>query len=356
VDPAAFRANFPVLDRVAYLNAGTDGPVPSRAADAARAELERELADGRAGAHFERRFALQDELRAGYAGLLGAEPDDVALTTSTSEGLGLVLAGLDLGPGDEILTSDEEHPGLLGPLAAARARGVAVRMAPLATLHEAVSSATTLVACSHVGWVSGILAPAELAELEIPVVLDGAQGAGAIGVDPAALGCAAYAAAGQKWLCGADGTGFLWLEPGFAERVRAIAPSYMSFSDAGQGLDSPLRPRARRHDTPALAAEVIAFSAASLAVLAEAGHAEVQAQARAQAAALAGRLADAGRTVAPRDDTTLVAWEDDEPEAVRDRLAERGIVVRNLPGRPLLRASVGAWTSDEDLDRLLSAL
>ncbi len=326
MDPAAFRANFPVLERIAYLNAGTDGPVPAQAAAAARAEVDRELAEGRAGAHFERRVALQDALRAGYAALLGAGVDDVALTTSTSEGLGLVLAGLDLGPGDEILTSDEEHPGLLGPLLAARGRGVAVRMAPLATLHEAVTPATTLVACSHVGWVSGVLAPAELAELGIPVVLDGAQGAGAVPVDPAALGCAAYAAAGQKWLCGADGTGFLGLEPGFAARVRAVAPSYMSFADASLGLDSPLRPGARRHDTPALAAEVIAFSAAALGLLAEQGFEALQTRARAQAAALADRLADAG------------------------------IVVRNLPGRPLLRASVGAWTSDEDLDRLLERL
>ena len=280
----------------------------------------------------------------------------MALTTSTSEGLGLVLAGLALGPGDEILTSDEEHPGLIGPLAAAQARGVAIRMAPLATLHDAVTPATTLVACSHVGWVSGVLAPAELGELDVPVILDGAQGAGAVPVDPAALGCAAYAAAGQKWLCGADGTGFLWLEPGFGERVRAIAPSYTSFADASLGLDSPLRPGAGRHDTPALATEVVAFSAGALAFLADAGHDAVHARACAQAAALAERLAAAGRTVAPRDHTTLVAWEDPDPVSTRDRLAAASIVVRDLPGRPLLRASVGAWTSDEDLDRLLAEL
>jgi len=357
VDLAALRAHFPVLERLAYLNAGTDGPVPYAAAEAARAEVERELHEGRAGAHFARRFALQDDLRAGYAELIGAACDDVALTTSTSEGLGLVLAGMELGPGNEILTADDEHPGLLGPLAAARARGVRIVEAPLAALHEHVTRATTLVACSHVGWVSGVLAPvAELRATGVPVVLDGAQGAGAVPVDVGALRCAAYAAAGQKWLCGADGTGFLYLEPEFGARVRAIAPSYTSFEDASLGMDAALREGARCHDTPALAAEVVAFSLGALRTLSDVGWPELQARASAQAAALVEGLGAAGRRVAPRGETTLVAWEDAAPEATRERLSTADVVVRNLPGRPLLRASVGAWTSDEDLERLLAAL
>ena len=74
------------------------------------------------------------------------------------------------------------------------------------------------------------------------------------------------------------------------------------------------------------------------------------------AAELAERLANRGLTVAPRDHTTLVAWEDDDPEATRDRLAAADIVIRNLPGTPLVRASVGAWSSEDDLERLLAAL
>src|SRR6266545_3652914 len=116
MDAAALRAEFPVLERVAHLNAGTDGPVPAAAATAAKRELDGELADGRVRAHFEARVALSAQLRDAYAGVLGCAPEDVALTTSTSDGIGRVLGGLELGPGDEILTSDSEHPGLLGPL------------------------------------------------------------------------------------------------------------------------------------------------------------------------------------------------------------------------------------------------
>jgi selenocysteine lyase/cysteine desulfurase len=356
VSSAALRAQFPILERVAYLNAGTDGPVPRAAQEAAARELASELEEGRAKAHFERRFELQDELRAGYAELLGATIEDIALTTSTSEGLGKVLAGMDIGAGDEIVTSDEEHPGLIGPLIAAHERGAEIRAVPFAELADAVGPRTTAVACSHVNWRTGEIAPPALAEVDVPVILDGAQGAGAVPVDVVKLGCAAYAAAGQKWLCGADGTGLLYLARGFRERVRAMAPSYLSFEDASRGFESSLKPDARRHDTPSLARESIAFSAASLGVLREADLAAVLARGPALAATLAERLTAHGRTVAPRGHTTLVAFEDDDPEALRDRLFEAGVLVRNLPGTPLVRASVGAWSSEDDLERLLAEL
>src|SRR3954470_16769870 len=350
------REQFPILERVAYLNAGTDGPVPYAAPEAAHRELTGELEEGRATAHFERRFALQDQLRAGYGELLGCEAHDVALTTSTSEGMGKVLAGMDIGPGDEIVTSDEEHPGLIGPLIAARERGATIRAVPFAELADAVGPSTTAVACSHVGWRTGAIAPAALAEVGVPVILDGAQGIGAVPVDVVKLNCAAYAASGQKWLCGADGTGSLYVAPAFRERVRAIAPAYTGFEDASRGLESPLKADARRYDTPSLAREVVAFSLASLNVLRDAGLAAVLARGPVLAGQLAERLVDRGRTVGPRAHTTLVSWEDSDPEATRDRLRDAGIIVRNLPGTPYLRASVGAWSSEDDLERLLDAL
>jgi selenocysteine lyase/cysteine desulfurase len=227
---------------------------------------------------------------------------------------------------------------------------------PLRDVADAVGPSTRLVACSHVSWVGGEVAPEALASLDVPVVLDGAQGSGAVPVDVGALGCASYAAAGQKWLCGADGTGMLYLSPAFREQLRTIAPSYMSFSDASKGLDSPLRETAQRFDTPSLARESLAFSGAALAVLESFGLAEVHARARGLAARLVELLVERGRTVAPRGDSTLVAWEEDDPAAARARLVDAGVILRDLPGRPYLRASVGAWNDEADLERLVSAL
>src|SRR3954465_4682858 len=144
MDAAALRAEFPVLERCAYLNAGTDGPVPARAAEAAQRALDAQLAEGRFTAHFEARRAGHAALRAAYARVLGCAVEDVALKSSTSDALGSVLAGLDLGPGDEIVTSDTEHPGLIGPLVVARSRGVNVRAVPLKETANAVTSRTTL--------------------------------------------------------------------------------------------------------------------------------------------------------------------------------------------------------------------
>jgi L-cysteine/cystine lyase len=204
--------------------------------------------------------------------------------------------------------------------------------------------------------VGGEVAPEALASLDIPVVLDGAQGAGAVPVDVAALGCAAYAAAGQKWTCGADGTGMLYVSPAFRDRLRVIAPSYVSFADASQGIDSPLREDARRFDTPSLARESAAFSLAALLVLESFGLDATFERAATLAESLVERLTSIGRVVAPRGRTTRVAWEEPDPAGTRARLADAGVIVRDLPGRPYLRASVGAWNDEEDLERLVAVL
>ena len=261
---------------------------------------------------------------------------------------------MDLGPDDEIVTSDQEHPGLLGPLLAARRRGVTVRAVPFAHVAEAVTDDTTLVAVSHVSWVGGEVAPAGLADLDVPVILDGAQGAGAIHLDPRALGCVAYAASGQKWLCGADGTGFLWLDPAWAGKLRLVTPGYLTFTDPAAGLEGGFKETAARFDTPSLSRESVALSLTAIELLAATGWDDLHAAAVANARRLADALRERGRAVMPRGATTLVSWEDPFAEQTRDRLAEAKVVVRDLPGRALVRASVGAWNDADDIERLLS--
>jgi L-cysteine/cystine lyase len=198
--------------------------------------------------------------------------------------------------------------------------------------------------------------PPGLARAGVPVLLDGAQGVGAVDVDVTQLGCAFYAGSGQKWLCGPVGSGMLWVAPAWRERLAPIGATYLNLDDPAAGLDSPPRPDARRHDAPAISAEASAVAVAANDAIGAHGWPEARTRAVALAAALADRLAASGRTVAPRGPTTLVSWEDPDPEATRDRLAERDVVVRNLPGTSYLRASVGAWNDEDDLERLLAAL
>jgi selenocysteine lyase/cysteine desulfurase len=356
-DPAAFRAQFPVFERLAYLNAGTDGPVPRQAAAAAADAIASEAAGGRGRpAAFERRIADIDALRAGYAGLLGCTVDEVTLTGSTTDGVNTVLSGLDLAPGEEILTTDEEHPGLLAPLAAARARrGIDVRLVPWDELPGAVGPRTRLVACSHVSWATGrvIDAPA-LRATGVPVLLDGAQGLGAVPVDVSELGCDYYAAAGQKWLCGPDGAGVLYVAAGRRAELAVACPSYSSLADPGRPLELILHPTGARYEAGLPAASMTAWALSALEVLDNAGWSWIHGRAADLADAFAARLRDRGIDVAPRGRSTLVSWRPpaaDVDQAVDD-LADRGFAVRSIPAFGLVRASIGAWNSEDELDRL----
>lgn len=351
----SLRTEFPVLERVAYLNAGTDGPVPRRAARAAAERTRHELERGRSGReHSQAVQELATRLRAEAAALLGCAPHEVALTHSTTDGVNTVVSGLGLGPGDEVLTSDEEHPGLLAPLAQARRRdGIEVRAVPFEELAGAVGPRTRLVAASHVSWVSGrVLDTGALAAAGVALLLDGAQGLGAVAVDVKRLGCDFYAASGQKWLCGPDGMGYLYVR---AERLQDVAPpwpNYGSLRDPARALELALHADGRRFDTGVVPAPAAEWALAALAVLAAAGWGWVHERAPALAGSLAALLAERGVTVAPRGASTLVSWLSQDPEAEVERLAAHGIVVRAVPGRGLVRASVGAWSSEDELERL----
>ena len=350
-----------MLERVAYLNAGTNGPVPARAGEAARASLERQVHEGRAGrALIEGMLERVEQLRGRAAAMLGCETGEVALTGSTTDGVNAVLTALPFEAGDEVLTSDQEHPGVLAPLAALKARaGVEVRIAPFAELAGAVGERTKLVACSHVSWQTGeIVDCGALCATGVPVLLDGAQGIGAVPLNVHLLGCDFYAASGQKWLCGPNGTGYLYVRRERCGELVPPWPGYGSVEDPHDPLGSPFRDDARRFDVLGFPADhQVAWALAAFDVFdAHGGALSVQEHATAQADTLAGMLADAGHELAPRGHSTLVSWRaEDGPELV-SAMAEQGIVVRDLPGTPYVRASVGAWNDRGDLERLVAAL
>jgi selenocysteine lyase/cysteine desulfurase len=354
MEVADLRAEFPVLERVAYLNAGTDGPVPRRAAEAAERRIRHELEAGRSGQeHFASIIETGTRVREKVAAAMGCDAEHVAITRSTTDGVNTVLSALELGPGDEVLTTDEEHPGLLAPLGAGRVRrGFDVRVVPFAEIAGEAGPRTKLIACSHVSWVNGQVVDTEgLAEAAPPVLLDGAQGLGAVPLDMAAIGCDWYAASGQKWLCGPDGSGYLYAP---AELLPPW-PGYGSLEEPQRPLDLVLHHGARRFDMGLVPGSMAAWALASLELLEAAGWQAVQERAAALATRLAEMLAERGREVAPRGRSTLVSWRSDDPEEEVRRLAGAGVVVRHLPGRGLVRASVGAWSNEDDLERLVSS-
>jgi L-cysteine/cystine lyase len=352
------RAEFPVLERYAYLNAGTNGPVPRRALEAAEAALREQLEQGRSSkAWFERQIERIDELRERAARLLGATQADVALTGSTTDGINAVLHAVELGRGDEILTSDEEHPGVLGPIATVRdTRGAGVRVVPFGELPGEVRPETRIVVTSHVSWATGrVMDTAPLAASRALLVLDGAQGLGAVPVDVRALGCDFYAASGQKWLCGPNGTGYLYVRAERAAELPAPWPGYGVLADPARALELALHSDARRFDLAFPPAHHVAWAHAALDVLDAAGWERVHAAATGLAERLTGRLAERGLSSAPRGPSPLVSWETDDPARAVQRLRRQGFVLREIPGTPWVRASVGAWNDEEEIERLAAA-
>ena len=347
------RAQFPVLEKIAYLNAGTFGPLARSTYEALTAELARDYTEGRSGGpSFKRVMELREQVRAALAGLVGVEPQHVTLTSSTTDGCNIVLGGLGLQPDDEIVTTTDEHFGMLGALSVSGARIVVVAPEPDA-IRAAVTPRTRLLALSEVIWTTGRVLPvlALRHETGVPVLVDGAQSVGAIPVD--AAGFDYLTISGQKWLCGPDSTGALVVAD--PEALRISAPS--SFSQAEYEPDGTFSPKpgAARFD-PAW------WPASSLAGLLAALESR-PAWAFEHAASVAERcralLADRVELVSPPpgERSTLVTFRaPGDPTELVESLYAHDVHVRELPGRGLVRVSCGWWTSDGDLDRLLAAL
>jgi L-cysteine/cystine lyase len=346
------RALFPVLDSVAYLNAGTFGPLPRPVAQALAAGIEHDLAYGRVGKpYFEQTLALRAEARAALARLVGAEPEQLGLTASTSEGCAIVLRGLGLTADDEIVTTTDEHFGLLGPLGASPARVVVVPPEP-ERIASAVTPRTRLIATSRVLWTTGATLPLrELREQTgVPVLADGAQSVGAIPDD--AHGLDFLTISGQKWLCGPDATGALLVrEP---DRLALVSPSY--FAQTAYGPDGGFEPQpgARRFEAGWWSPGTLRAMLAALALRPDWWFERAK-----EAAERCKRLlGERFELIAPDAGSTLVSFrvDADDTAALVERLRERQVAVRDIPGRGIVRVSCGWWTSDDDLDRLVVAL
>jgi L-cysteine/cystine lyase len=213
-------------------------------------------------------------------------------------------------------------------------------------LLAAVGPRTRLIAVSHVLWTSG--RRLDLARLRRPdgppLLADGAQSAGAI--PPDLDGADFYTISAQKWLCGPEGTGALFVRD--PERLRVALPGHFSGVMYGPGGLEP-KPGAARFDWGWTAGATLAGLEASLAC-----HPEWRYDRAAEMAARCRELLmPLVEVVTPPGHSTLVSFTPPgDPKDLVGSLDERGVVVRDLPGRGLVRASCGWWTSEDDLQRL----
>jgi selenocysteine lyase/cysteine desulfurase len=226
------RSQFNILDGLTFMNNGTLGPVPRVVSDANERYF-REIAEDPINSS---RGPEVDEVRARVAAFIGATPEEIALTRSTTEGMNIFAHGLDWKAGDEVVYCSHEHGGGTGPYKTLEKR-LGIRMvivnvpSPpesvdqiLDIFAKAVTPRTRAIMVSHITYVTGLVMPVkELSELAhqrgLLISVDGAHPLGLMDLNMRELGCDHYAAAGQKWLLCGTGTGVCYVKRDVMDRV-----------------------------------------------------------------------------------------------------------------------------------------
>ncbi|KPJ92078.1 MAG: hypothetical protein AMS18_08135 [Gemmatimonas sp. SG8_17] len=200
---------------------------------------------------------LRERARDLLAEFLGADSDEIAITRNTSEGNNSVINGLTLGPGDEVVIWDQNHPtnNVAWDVRAERYGYVVHRVTTPAApstaedlirpFREVLSRNTRVLAFSHVSNISGVRLPARqlcslARERDILTLVDGAQTFGAIRVDLHAVGCDFYTGSSHKWLMGPKEVGLLYVRQ---DRIADLWPS-----DVGVGWEGALERGARKFE------------------------------------------------------------------------------------------------------------
>ncbi|MCB0657946.1 MAG: aminotransferase class V-fold PLP-dependent enzyme [Saprospiraceae bacterium] len=348
-----------------YLNTGSLGPSPLVVMDAVHAAM-RELEMNPAAENWGPLGQRMEAVREIIAGYIHAEQEDILLTRNTTEGLSLVAQSIVLEPGDEILTTDQEHGGaLVGLEYTTQNQGAHIRKMslPLPTtgtdqilevIRANLSDKTKMLLLSHVNTITGLVMPfAEIAKITRPrgilLVADGAQAPGQIPVDVSSLAVDAYATSGHKWLLGPKETGFLYVHPDLRPGIRS---AFTQSGFAGYSASSGTRN----------VATIIGLGAAIQ------WHQEIGIERiRQRCLDIRNYCRERLQTlpgievISPDDESLscgIVSYtlRDAKNNEVAQKLKDQDIIIKVLPGINGNRISCHLFVSKEDVDRFVEAL
>jgi L-cysteine/cystine lyase len=365
---ATIRRQMPSLHGVTYLNTGTSGPLPEPVTTAICDGAQRQLHHPRLGReYFDEMQAVKQELRVALAEQLGIRPTEIALTHNTTEGMNFITLGVNWVAGDEAVTTNVEHPGVLLPLWIVKERyGVTIKTAdvlgeasdPVAAVVRQMTPRTKLVSLSHVSYSTGNVLPIKAIAAEVHargalLLVDGAQAFAAMPVDLNELGVDFYAMPGQKWLCGPEGTGALYSSQTAISQIRPTFASYGSmdaYNDYGGML---IKPDGRRFEQGTTHLPDFLGQLAAVRWLNEVGREWAGLRSQQLAAAARRQLTDVEgvRVITGPDQSALVSFAVDgaDPEAVVATLAASGVLARSIPVVGWIRLSLGYFNTAEEI-------
>jgi selenocysteine lyase/cysteine desulfurase len=383
---AAIRAALGLGEHIVTVNAGSTGPVCRSSILAAQAALDDGRDVGFPGASnyliaYEELTSLD---RHEVAMLLGCAAEEVALCESTTVGLNILLWGLDLAPGDEILTTSLENPAAIVPLRqVANRRGAQLGVLEIGTgevdiaavLAERITAKTRVLLISDVNFVSG--ARVNLPDITriahergVLVFADGVQAAGTCAIDVHASGVDGYAIARHKFLCGPGGAGAVYVSPAALERIH---PTFTGvFSDAHHGHEEELTPfpGARRFEVSTRSLPVTAGAVAAMRWLrSSVGWNVAYERTHRLGNELLQRLNELEdiRVLTPAHSPGgLVSFVASgcHPEPLMEHLAAEGVASRSVPApdeghanpSKAIRLSIGVWNRAEDPQRVATII
>lgn len=372
------RQEMPAATSRIYLNNGTFGPMPVGVVAAMQERLQYELRNGRLGTEaFEMMRSVYGEARARVAHLLNADVEEIALTDNTGEGMNVVSHGLNWHEGDEVITTNHEHISALAPLYQLRDRyGIVICVADLGPLadhpvvgaiEQLITPRTRMIVLSHITWTTGVVLDVTTVtrlghERGIPVLIDGAQSAGDIAIDVKALGVDFYAIPMQKWLCGPDGTGALYVN---RESLRYIAPTYVGYWSVKHepGIEWELADYAQRFEVGGRQTAALAGQATVLTWMDEVVGYEWMFE---RIKTLSAYTYNALKKIPTIEMLTpqagmsgLISFrlgDLDVTEVVQKLHDAHNIYIRNIPSNNSLRVSTGFYNTEEEIDTLAQAL
>lgn len=382
MDIAALRSQIPALGQQVWMNTGWSGPSPQSVIDALKNRIDMEAMEPPASMRvIETAREIRAQILESVGRLMNADSEALVLTRNTTEGLNIVMSGLDWQAGDEIVTCSLEHPSVLAPAWMIGLRyGVNVRIVNLdphdseETILEkfgaVVGPKTRLIFISHIQYSTGMRMPApQLARMAhengAEILLDGAQTGGHIELDMVADDYDYYSIPGQKWMLGFEGTGALYIR-------KELLPSVHPAHTGGRGMESPVVPNnivpiPDTTDKFYGGSGSIPLQAAFLEAarfIEGIGVGSIEARNLQLASRLKAQLRESPRVkvLSPEDGplaSGLVSFavEGWEPEALDDHLWENNkIVVRHIEHPEGVRASLHFFNTEDEVDQLAAAV
>ncbi len=368
--PDRIRHRFPIFRNRIYINSCSQGAL----SDSVREAYERYLEDwDERGAPWDYWVEKSEDARRAFAGLVNAEPDEVAVTTSVSAGLSAIATGLRYARRSKIVTTDWEFPTVGQIWHAQELRGARVvhveadadGTIPLERFEREIDDDTAIVSVTHVCYRNGarvdVKEVARIAhERGALVVLDAYQSAGSLPLDVRELDVDFLAAGVLKYLLGSAGLAFLYARREVVERVWPTATGWFADKNIFEmdHRDYSPAPTASRFQSGTPPIPAIYAGVAGIELMQEIGVADTRKHVNALNARLLEGVDELGARVAtprrPKRRGALVCVRStDAPELVR-ALGREGIVTSDRDSN--LRISAHAYNSVDDVDELLAAL